>query len=310
MEQKSKQQKQENVAIYFVYAAAAYFGLTFLLKGNKASAATLSPYKVADPPVIYKEPATQVYEPVAVPKAATKTKQSTPAKTPWIAESFPLRKGMKGASVKTLQQKLGVTADGAFGANTEAALVKQYGIPTVTKDKYQSILKPVSALSRLVDAVTTKPATADTTAILKSGSKGQDVYRLQKWLGFKDKKTAKKGEPVADSAFGKQTLAALQKKTGQSAISVGQLNSLTTQGGGIINWLTSGQSGMGYAGEIIVTKREATVLNNNLMPQHTVPKNTILGTRLMELTDPEQQKSYTQFQTIDGFRRWVDKDAV
>lgn len=35
-----------------------------------------------------------------------------------------LRRGLTGEPVRILQEKLGVTADGIFGKNTEAALLK------------------------------------------------------------------------------------------------------------------------------------------------------------------------------------------
>lgn len=360
--------KKDNTALYIVYAAAAYFGIQFLLKPKRAAAATITPY-----PVILAPESNTAYIPepmpaATVPGAAPATwkaesfplrkgmkgakvkalqqklgvtadgafgnntetallqqhgistitqaqyqtivsgqaakKAATPATASsgaWIAESFPLRKGMKGNSVKALQQKLGVSADGAFGANTEAALVKKFGVATVSQALFRSITQSVATtFTNLLETILPKPGNGkDTSPILKSGSKGADVYRLQKWLGFKDKKAAKKGEPVADSIFGKQTTAALQKKTGQAFISVGHMNTLMKQ-----------MAGMGYAGEVLVTKRAATILDSNLLPHRSVPENTILGTRLMELKDPQEQKAYTQFQTIDGLRRWVDKDAV
>ena len=359
--------KKDNTALYIVYAAAAYFGIQFLLKPKRASAATITTYPGTDMPApppgaayVPEQPAaatvpaatpvtwkaegfplrkgmkgakvkamqqrlgitadgafgdntesalqqqygfstvTQVQYQTIVGGAATKA--AMPAATgsgTWVAESFPLRKGMKGASVKVLQQKLGVSADGAFGAGTEAAALKKFGVTTVSQTLFRSITQPVvTTVTNLLETIFPTPG-KDTSTILKSGSKGTDVYRLQKWLGFKDKKVAKKGEPIADSVFGKQTLNALQKKTGQTFISVAHLSTLTKQ-----------MAGMGYAGEVLVTKRAATILDSNLLPHRSVPENTILGTRLMELSDPQERKAYTQFQTIDGLRRWVDKDAV
>jgi peptidoglycan hydrolase-like protein with peptidoglycan-binding domain len=359
--------KKDNTALYIVYAAAAYFGVQFLLKPKRAAAATIVTNPVTPDPATNTAYVPEPLPPATVPAGTSvtwkaesfplrkgmkgakikamqqklginadgafgndtetallqqygistisqaqyqtivggqKTKAATPAATGsgiWIAESFPLRKGMKGTSVKALQQKLGVSPDGAFGANTETALVKKFGVATVSQTLFRSITQPVtSTFTNLLETILPLPATGkDTSPILKSGSKGQDVYRLQKWLGFKDKKAAKKGELIADSIFGKQTLTALQKKTGQTFISVGHMNTLMKQ-----------MAGMGYAGEVLVTKRPATILDSNLLPHRSVPENTILGTRLMELTDPQEQKAYTQFKTVDGFHRWVDKDAV
>lgn len=367
MEATQSKKKDDNTALYIVYAAAAYFGIQFLLKPKRAAAATIATYPVTPAPATntayVPEPLPAATVPDATPvawkaeifplrkgmkgakikamqqklgitadgafgndtesallqqygvSAISQTQyqtilggQTSKAATPpatgsgtWIAESFPLRKGMKGASVQALQQKLGVSPDGAFGANTETALVKKFGVATVSQTLFRSITQPVtSTFTNLLETILLKPATGkDNSPILKSGSKGQDVYRLQKWLGFKDKKAAKKGELIADSIFGKQTTTALQKKTGQTFISVNQMNTLMKQ-----------MAGMGYAGEVLVTRRPATILDSNLLPHRRVPENTILGTRLMELTDPQEQRAYTQFKTVDGFHRWVDKDAV
>lgn len=124
---------------------------------------------------------------------------------------------MRGQRVQALQQKLGVKADGVFGSETQAALLKQFGIITVTASQYPSIM--LSKLKATSQAVQTSKS-----LVLKNGSKGVDVYRLQKWLGFKDKAAARSGERVADSDFGQQTEAALLSKTGQSSISVDMLN--------------------------------------------------------------------------------------
>ena len=292
MSDHTKKHKHEHIVQYMVYAAAAYFGIQFLFKPKTASGATM-PTPAADP---MPQP---VYEP---PPAATNTtaKSSSKKAAKWITESFPLRKGMKGSNIKLLQTKLGVSADGAFGEQTETVLMQQHGIKTVSKEKFTAIVQgSTSIFSKIADVFTGKTS-IDTTPILKMGSKGQDVYRLQKWLGFKDKKQAKKGEPVADSAFGKQTQTALKQKTGQVTISTGQLNAA----------LAKAINGMGQLGEIIITRRDTIVLNEHLHPHQRVRKNTLLGKRIMELTDPQQNKCFTQFQTIDGHRRWVDKEDV
>lgn len=292
MSDTTKQKKQENVAMYFVYAAAAYFGLQFLLK-RPAAAATVTNYnpdKTAAQQTPQDEVITTVYDPVPV------TKQVKSSTTKWIAESFPLRKGMKGTKVAVLQMKLGVNADGAFGDKTEAALLRQYGTKSLSLEKFKTIVQATST--------SIKSTSTDKSTVLKMGSKGPDVYRLQKWLGFKDKKAAKKGEPVADSAFGKITQTTLQKKTGLSAISLNQLSILISGGG------AKGIGSMGFLGEVVITKKDTIIFNGNLQPHCQVKKNTILGRRILDLEDRQQQKTFTQFQTIDGFRRWVDKEAA
>jgi peptidoglycan hydrolase-like protein with peptidoglycan-binding domain len=51
----------------------------------------------------------------------------TPVKSLSPASDFPVRYGSKGDLVKQLQRLLGVTADGIFGAKTQAALLAQTG---------------------------------------------------------------------------------------------------------------------------------------------------------------------------------------
>ncbi|MBS1773918.1 MAG: hypothetical protein JST82_13755 [Bacteroidetes bacterium] len=206
--------KQDHTVQYIIYAAAAYFGLQYLLKPKRATAAIVTVQPTEQVVVADDTPATtKPVQPVVVPTqpiVATSTNST---------ESFPLHKDMKGQRVQALQQKLGVTADGIFGNQTEAALLKQYGVTTVTASQYASIM-----LSKVKTAT---PVITNTTAVLKKGSSGENVYRLQKWLGFKDRAVAKKGEQVADSAFGPQTEAALLKKTGQRSIAVNLLNQYT-----------------------------------------------------------------------------------
>lgn len=235
MSQENKAKDKEPVVIYFVYAAAAWFGLQFLMVRNRAGAA---------PAAILPEQRQQapVYTPaeVAAPVPILPTKKS-PAKTQnkWITESFPLRKGMKGGQVAVLQKKLGVVADGAFGDKTEVALLQQHGISTVTQAQFNSMTQgsPWQQFVNTVTAIAKPKPVEDNSAILKAGSKGTEVYRLQKWLGFKDKGQAKKGELIADGSFGPQTQAALKKRTSQVAISIAHLNTFMLQGGGIVNWL-------------------------------------------------------------------------
>ena len=104
-----------------------------------------------------------------------------------------LRRGMKGAPVKRLQEKLGITADGDFGPGTERA-VKDYQ----------------SANGLAVDGI----AGPDTfthmglyeLVLLRRGSRGNAVKRLQEGLGI-----------TADGAFGPGTekaVKAFQEKNG------------------------------------------------------------------------------------------------
>ncbi len=204
------QVKKDNTVLYVVYAAAAYFGLQYLLKPKRAAAMVVpSP---AHEVVVNDTPSTY-----PVPQPANIGKQ-VPATTAYMGESFPLRKGMRGQRIKILQQKLGITADGMFGSGTEAALLQQYRMRTVSEVQYRQILQVAKTATPTVST-----RTASTT-VLKKGSKGADVFRLQQWLGFKDKRIARRGEPVADGDFGTQTQTALLQKTGRVWISITSLN--------------------------------------------------------------------------------------
>ncbi len=203
-------EKKDNTVLYIVYAAAAYFGLQYLLQPKRVAAAM-----VVQPPV---KEAVIVDDTTMVPPARQTASAAAQVPATNVNESFPLRKGMRGQRIKAIQQKLGITADGIFGNGTEAALIRQYRISTVSEVQYRNIMQPgqkpfVSPVSHTV-----------TTTVLKKGSKGKDVYRLQQWLGFKDKRIAKRGEPIADSDFGTHTETALLKKTGRAWISTASLN--------------------------------------------------------------------------------------
>ena len=202
LEEQKQTGKGEHTVRYIIYAAAAYFGLQYLLKPKRATAA-----------IVTLQPATEIV--VDNDSAVVMPKQ--PVAISNNAESFPLRKGMRGKRIQALQQKLGVTADGVFGSETQSALFRQFSITSVTASQYPSIM-----LSKLK---TVQPT--NTSPVLKRGSRGADVYRLQKWLGFKDKASAKQGERIADSDFGQQTENALYSKTGQLSISIAMLHQYT-----------------------------------------------------------------------------------
>lgn len=168
----TKEKKTDNTALYIVYAAAAYFGLQFLLKPKRTQSAAVVNYPVTDP-------AAQA----ALPPAATPELKPLPApKNTWVAESFPLRKGMKGPKIKVLQQKLGITADAAFGNNTEAALLSKHGISIVSQDLYKTITSAQPA-----KGTTPVPLTSAWIAEsfpLRKGMKGPNIKVLQQKLGI------------------------------------------------------------------------------------------------------------------------------
>lgn len=81
-------------------------------------------------------------EPTTAPVAslpATTTHQA-PKPVVTLNNNLVLKKGSKGEEVKKLQQLLGITADGIFGSQTEAALLAKKGVKEVTLAKYPTLL--------------------------------------------------------------------------------------------------------------------------------------------------------------------------
>jgi hypothetical protein len=74
------------------------------------------------------------------PEAATAIPESEKKKTDWVAESFPLSKGMKGDNVSKLQDALSLGNDGKFGAGTEATLENIYKVKSVSKALFDTIV--------------------------------------------------------------------------------------------------------------------------------------------------------------------------
>lgn len=283
-DQQQKDKKQNNTVLYVLYAAAAFFGLQLFLKSGRVQAATINPDRAAGPP----PPTYAPMEPEPVIPVQAPPVKSAPKATA-ATEQFPLRKGMRGAMVRAIQQKLGVSADGIFGPATEAALKRRYGIGVVSELLFRSMTQASkgATVEQLIKQAVTVKKVAASAVVLKEGSRGNDVQRLQRWLGFTGKD--------ADGIFGKRTQAALVKKTGKSSINLDQLHILL-------------QTGM--AGEVLVARQAATILDQNLVPYDQVKAGTMLGIKLMDLTDPKDQREYTQFQTATGQRRWIAKVAV
>lgn len=60
--------------------------------------------------------------------------------TTWVVESFPLNVGMYGAMIKSLQEALGIEADGKFGTQTKSSVQgKGYTVP-LSKVNYDKIV--------------------------------------------------------------------------------------------------------------------------------------------------------------------------
>ena len=98
-----------------------------------------------------------------------------------------LKRGLKGAPVKRLQEKLGITADGDFGPGTERAVREFQSANGLAVD---GIAGPdtFSAMGR------------HELVLLRKGSRGAAVKRLQKGLGI-----------GADGRFGSGTEAAVKE---------------------------------------------------------------------------------------------------
>lgn len=140
----------------------------------------------------------------------------TPAKPPTTTPSSPLTayakltlaKGATGPAVVALQKALGITADGAFGVQTEAAVKAfqaRHNLPAT------GIVGPTTWAALSGGTGATEPASRGTTrvstpytalmsTVLKAGARGTAVKTLQRALG---------GVAV-DGAFGARTTAAVQ----------------------------------------------------------------------------------------------------
>lgn len=105
---------------YFVFLYKDNDGNTFWQKWTAAS---------ADKPI------EKVDEPTEATPAGSGTSR-------WIAESFPLRKGMFGGHIKNLQRALKIGDDGKFGTGTENAVKAKLNKTTVEKPDYDKIVNP------------------------------------------------------------------------------------------------------------------------------------------------------------------------
>ena len=96
-------------------------------------AATPAVAPVATAPVVTPAPTAVISPaPIAAPAPVTPAPVAVPAVAVTPAKKPTLKVGSKGNWVKALQKKLGVTADGAFGPKTQAALKAyqtKHGIP-------------------------------------------------------------------------------------------------------------------------------------------------------------------------------------
>ena len=107
-----------------------------------------------------------------------------------------LKRGLKGAPVKRLQEKLGITADGDFGPGTEAAL-KAY-------QKENGL-----AVDGIAGPDTFTAMGMHELVLLRVGSRGATVKKMQEALGI-----------GADGIFGKGTKAAVMKFQEENGLTV------------------------------------------------------------------------------------------
>lgn len=60
----------------------------------------------------------------------------------WVPETFPLNVGMYGPKIKALQTVLGISADGKFGPQTNAAIIAKGKAVPLTQAGYDDIINP------------------------------------------------------------------------------------------------------------------------------------------------------------------------
>ena len=117
-----------------------------------------------------------------------------------------LRQGSRGEDVKYLQSKLGISADGIFGSQTEAAVKAFQGRNGLSAD---GIVGPNTwAKIEGTSNTPTPPSSGGNRPTLRQGSRGEDVKYLQSKLGIS-----------ADGIFGSQTEAAVKAFQGRNGLS-------------------------------------------------------------------------------------------
>jgi cell wall-associated NlpC family hydrolase len=111
------------------------------------------------------------------------------------ASSIDLKRGSSGAAVRALQAKLGITADGAFGPQTEAAVrsyQRSHGIPAT------GLVGPLTRMA-LGDTSASAPGDGQDTAPASVRASAAQVQAVQRRLGV-----------TADGVIGPQTRAAIR----------------------------------------------------------------------------------------------------
>jgi hypothetical protein len=75
--------------------------------------------------------AAKVHQPVTPPPSGVPN---------WIPEFFPLRKGMVGPKISTLQKALGIATNGEFDSQTESAVYTKFKTNDVSESQYNSLI--------------------------------------------------------------------------------------------------------------------------------------------------------------------------
>jgi len=182
--------------IHFSFSWDGAYGRTSWWTGKALTTVSPGPATPAKPPV--------APTPAPAPPA--------PAKPPTAPTSVykVLMRGATGADVALVQKVIGVTADGAFGPRTEAALkawqtrngVRATGVldlPTWSKLVALKLVPPRSNTPAPAPAPAPHPLAAYAKTTIRKAAKGPSVSALQKALGLK-----------VDGVFGASTESAVK----------------------------------------------------------------------------------------------------
>jgi len=92
----------------------------------------------------------------------------------WKDETWPLQKGMIGLKIKSLQQVLGITADGKFGPKTEESVMKVLnGKKTVDQADYEKLVQKPGATP---PSGTTNTTTVEVGKTVYSNKPGTPIW--------------------------------------------------------------------------------------------------------------------------------------
>lgn len=106
---------------------------------------------------------------------------TTPQPTPIVLDGNKLlKKGVNGSETKKLQTLLGITSDGIFGTQTEAALLAKKGVVQTTLNQFPTLLNinqnPIAIGSRVMADV--KTGTPIFSALQKADGSYYSDYKI------------------------------------------------------------------------------------------------------------------------------------